>query len=368
MSMRSVSAVVLRILFYNVLILFVIANVAYWAIPIVSLISKSFETPRPSTIDERQLLPNYAGVQWADQHFRELGQLTTGYKSFIGWRRKQFKGQTIVVGGPYFQRRTVNDRSKGDREVYFFGGSTMWGTGAPDSETIPSQFAAITGMRVENFGESAYVAHQGLAMLIQLLEDGHRPNLVIFYDGANEVDIKCRRVLTPTSYVLESRITSALETPKPNPLSFTYFLRPVISLADEIHSAIFPLHAPPDPSTYDCNNDRQKAEAIAENLVRDWTLAKQLVESYGGEFIAALQPVAFFSKTRLDHVELSPELEAQFRVVYPFILMKLARTQQFYDLTAVLDIDEYVYIDFCHVSPNGNRRIAASLAGLAGPH
>ena len=72
-----------------------------------------------------------------------------------------------------------------------------------------------------------------------------------------------------------------METPKPNPLSFTYFLRPVISLADEIHSAIFPLHAPPDPSTYDCNNDRQKAEAIAENLVRDWTLAKQLVKSYG---------------------------------------------------------------------------------------
>jgi hypothetical protein len=159
-----------------------------------------------------------------------------------------------------------------------------------------------------------------------------------------------------------------LETPKPNPLSFTYFLRPVISLADEIHSAIFPLQAPPDPSTYDCNNDRQKAEAIAENLVRDWTLAKQLVESYGGEFIAALQPVAFFSKTRLDHVKLSRELAAQFRVVYPFILMKLARAQQFYDLTAVLDVDEYVYIDFCHVSPNGNRRIAASLAGLAGPH
>ena len=38
------------------------------------------------------------------------------------------------------------------------------------------------------------------------------------------------------------------------------------------------------------------------------------------------------------------------------------------DFTAVLDVDGPVYIDFCHVSPNGNELVADAMAHLIDPH
>jgi hypothetical protein len=110
--------------------------------------------------DPRARLPNYANVTWAPQHFRKLKQAKWDYRSFIGWRRRPFEGATISVGGPYGQRRTIDDGTNEAKTVYFFGGSTMWGTGVRDDGTIPSQFAAAIGYRSENFGETAYTNPQ----------------------------------------------------------------------------------------------------------------------------------------------------------------------------------------------------------------
>ena len=72
-----------------------------------------------------------------------------------------------------------------------FGGSTMWGVGARDEGTIPSLLArdltdrGING-RVKNFGEIGYVSSQQVIALMRELENGVRPEIVIFYDGIND--------------------------------------------------------------------------------------------------------------------------------------------------------------------------------------
>jgi lysophospholipase L1-like esterase len=348
-----------RIITYNVIVLFVLANALYWAIPanhlIYTLVQDSIQTGK----DPRPSLPNYVGIPWAATHYREFEKLQTRYLSHIGWRRENFNGTTIVVEGPYLQRRTVNTAAPNGKSVFFFGGSTMWGTGVDDTGTIPSQFAAITGMHAENFGETGYTAHQNLVLLLRLLEDGLRPETVVFYDGVNDVAHKCRHELTPNSDALEFEISMALKAQKTSPFSFSHFFSPVVSLARQI-KATSPVQmlAPP----YDCASDNKKAEAIAENLVRDWRMAKQLVEAYGGRFIAALQPVSFLSKTKLDHLQFKGELEGQFRSVYPMMLKKLAASEGFHDLTPVVDVDAYLYVDFCHLSTPGNRRVAERIA------
>ena len=312
------------------------------------------ENPGPS-------LPNYVGVPWAATHFREFAKLKTKYLSHIGWRREAFNGTTIVVEGPYLQRRTVNKGAPDGKSVFFFGGSTMWGTAVDNAGTIPSQFAAVTGMHAENFGETGYTAHQSLILLMQLIEDGLRPDTVVFYDGVNDVAHKCRHELTPNSHALEFEIATTLKAQKTSPFSFSHFFRPVTSLAQQINETRAAQRLAP---LYDCASDNKKAAAIAENLARDWRMAKQLVEAYGGRFIAVLQPVAFFSKTKLDHLQLRSELESEFRSVYPMVREKLAASAGFYDLTAVADVDEYLYVDFCHVSTPGNRRVAERIAEL----
>ncbi len=312
----------LKTISYNILIFFVLANVLYWSIPAVNSISDLVKGKREGG--------------------RE-------FQSFLGWRNTP--------------RLTVNDKTSGDRKVYFFGGSTMFGLGAPDSHTLPSLFAAATGMPSENHGEIGYTSHQGLVLLLQLLQSGHRPALVIFYDGVNDVAIKCEQGMTPESHGEEREIRALLRG-SDSPGSFSHYFKPVIRLAERINVQISKALL---ISKYDCDTDAKKAEAIAENLIRDWQFAKLLTESFGGKFIGILQPVSYLSKTRLDHLKLPPGLDRQYQTVYPLIREKIARSSEFHDLVAALDVDENIYTDFNHITPKGNEIVARKIVEIAGP-
>ncbi len=348
-----------KIVAINALVLFIVFNVVIWTICLAVSIHNVLTSEQ--IINRQDLmkakLPNYAGVDWALTHFQELQSLGTKYVSYVEWRRKAFKGKTITISGPYRQRRTVGHTDATKPSVYFFGGSTMWGTGADDAHTIPSQFAQLSGFRVENFGEVAYTSHQSLMLLIQVLQDGHRPNIVVFYDGVNEVTHKCRTELTPWSHAREHQISSALEE---RGYGLQYVARPLVALAKYVSDALF-TSAYRAGGWYNCNSDSTKAQRIADNLIEDWAIARRLVESYSGKFIGVLQPVAFFSDTRLDHLELDNIQRKQYEAVYPLIKTKMTDQPGLYDFTDVLDNPEYIYIDFCHVSPNGNRYVAARI-------
>jgi lysophospholipase L1-like esterase len=351
-----------RTILYNVLIFFIIANVIYWLIPIVGTILR--EGKGLMTI-AGPISPSYSAAEaaWVRTYQTELRRVGFKYRSHIGWRRDTFEGERINIGGRYLQRRTLNDKVSGQRKAYFFGGSTMWAEGSDDAGTIPSQFAAVTGIHSENFGETAYDAHQGLSLLIQVLQAGHRPDLVVFYDGVNDVINKCRQELTPESHALEQRFEQVLRRSGIAD-SFSYYFSPILTVVQNVKRegtrAV-------QGEEHDCHRNPEKAEAIAKNLVRDWDFAKHLVEWHGGKFIGVLQPVAYFSRTRLDHVSLSRNWERQYRTVYPLIQKKLIEAGGYYDLTSALDIDDFLYLDFCHLGPKGNLLMAKKIAEIAGP-
>ncbi len=79
--------------------------------------------------------------------------------------------------------------------LFFFGGSTMWGTDLRDNATIASiaaqQLAAAApkGVAVEitNFGETGYAFTQELIELELQLRSGNVPDVVLFYDGINDM-------------------------------------------------------------------------------------------------------------------------------------------------------------------------------------
>jgi len=240
---------------------------------------------------------------------------------------------------------------------------SMWGTGSNDANTIPSLVTQIGGFRSQNYAENAWTAHQGLSLLIQLLQEGHRPDVVVFYDGVNEVAHKCRRELTPTSHAREHQIRVAVSGTKPQEAyGLQYMLGPLVGLARLVHGRLFGRNA----IAFDCHENPEKAKQIADNLIQDWDVARRLVESYGGKFIGILQPVAYYSGTKLDHIRLNDTQEKQYQAVYPLIREKMAGRPSLHDLTGVLDRDEYIYIDFCHVSPNGNRYVAQKLVEVLG--
>ena len=112
---------------------------------------------------------------------------------------------------------------------------------------------------------------------------------------------------------------------------------------------------------YSCHTNPNKAREVADNLIQDWEMARKLVEAHGGRFIGILQPVAHFSDTKKHHIQLPDIQRKQYEAVYPLIKERMAGRPGLYDFTGVLDHPEYIYIDFCHVSPNGNRYVARRL-------
>lgn len=114
----------------------------------------------------------------------------------------------VYVRNPTFQGKFISVDSSGHRvtpvptataaiplRVFFFGGSTMFGWYQRNENTIPAeasrqlQAAIGSNARVEptNFGVPGRTFTQEIVELILQLRAGARPNIVVFYDGINDV-------------------------------------------------------------------------------------------------------------------------------------------------------------------------------------
>jgi len=352
---------VLRLVLINIRNTLILLALAYFSIPLATAAWSLFEPWFTKPDNKRVHLINYKDEPWAEQHFKEFRETETDYLGYVVWRRKPYSGHTINVDTAERIRVTPPISELPAAPVtYFFGGSTMWGFGARDEMTIPAYYQTISRESAVNYGESGWTAHQSLNQLMELMAVGRRPAGVVFYDGLNEVEQKCRRENNFYSHSNEQRIRDALEYES---TEIGYYLRPIKAAAKSTATAIFGRN-PDNKKVYDCNTDPQKAELVAEALLRDWMIAKYIAESNGARFFAFLQPVAFLSKTRLSHLQpgdLDAELRKQFETVYPLIRAKMRERDIGIDISGILDLDDYYYIDFGHLSPNGNRIIAEGM-------
>jgi len=71
--------------------------------------------------------------------------------------------------------------------VWFLGGSSVFGYGVADHETIPAQLEQIIGRSVTHFGTSNYYSTQENLLLTLYLRVGYRPAMALFLDGINEM-------------------------------------------------------------------------------------------------------------------------------------------------------------------------------------
>jgi hypothetical protein len=315
---------------------------------------------------QEYLLPPYRNEPWAKQHFFEFARLETQYHDFIGWRRTPFSGETITVDRNGFRRHTSNANDPNDAAIWVFGGSTVWGTGSPDNGTIPAQLETLTNRGTFNFGESGYVSHQSLNLLMRQYVLGGKPELVIFYDGVNEVAHKCRRELTFYSASREQQIRERLQI-----RGGSRFLKLFQPLVDGLRVRLpntAKTSSRNDPRYFDCDTDTEKATLIAKNLIQDWNVARRLVEGHGGRFLPVLQPVSYIGAPNLEYLPKSTRdaaLELQFQAVYPKIREQAKKLElTFLDLTSLFDGPVPRYIDFCHVTPEGNKEIALAINEL----
>ncbi|MCE7862671.1 MAG: hypothetical protein DYG99_03915 [Bacteroidetes bacterium CHB5] len=310
--------------------------------------------------EKRNELPNYADDrQLAKDIFHDYHQVSHRYKPFTEWQMLPYAGKTLTIDETGYRVHQPPAKTEAGPVVRFFGGSTMWGEGADDAHTIPALFhSKFKKGTVANHGQLAYNSRQGLETLITLYAQGKQTDVAVFYDGVNDAAFLCPTEINELPGhrlvpMFQNKIYGGKKQVALTILNnlFTENVLLVIRHLKNVNNQ--------NKGLYNCA-DAEKGKEVARMLVETWEMANALVTSRGGKFIAVLQPASYLGKPRLDHLELNEELGVNFRFVYNEVKRLMAERNHtwFVDMTDAFDGDQYIYIDFCHVTAAGNEIIA----------
>jgi len=134
--------------------------------------------------------------------FREFDRLETSrmyvYQPWVEFSERVFHSPLLNIdqAEPLPTRRTVEpaNGAANNRTIWLFGGSTQFGWGVPDNQTIASHLSAIlstdsTHYTVINHGHTSFYSSQEAMLFETLLRHGHKCDIGVFLDGLNECEL-----------------------------------------------------------------------------------------------------------------------------------------------------------------------------------
>ena len=348
------------------IITFAAINIAVFAILLVALNWACGIYLQRTAKSNRAELPNYQdNLEHARAVFADYNRIQHRYEPFVGWKTLPYEGKTTHISKAGLRTHDESKTVTSEQAVVrFFGGSTMWGEGSDDQHTIPALFNDLNpGFKVFNHGQLAYNTRQELDALISVYARNEKADLVIFYDGVNDAAFLCPEVIKELpAHRLVPMYRDKLY------VSGTAMVKEVLRkiFIEDILAVIqkFTAESAGKKALYNCTTDAEKAEAIADMMMKNWEMAHEIVTKRNGTFLAVLQPAAFIGDPRTDHLQLDEELGKNFELIYGLLQKKIADKKYpwIIDLSRAFDTNDYIFIDFCHVSPNGNEIIAREIS------
>lgn len=326
----------------------------------------------------RMLRHSYYSTQdWAAQYWDEHLLVVDRwiYHPYTVWRSLPFEGQQINVDE--HSRRVTPDSVCGEDSyrIYMFGGSTMWGFASPDWGTIPAYLQARMEDRdvcVVNQSDLGFNSTQGLILLMQLIEQGDIPDMVIFYDGTNDV-YTAVQTSEPGSHYYVQNISPVVRGALLKPEESSTLLRDLLL---QTSTARLLLGNPPIPQPDWALPPFDPAflDGVVDVYLENVHMAEALAKQYGFEFFAFVQPVlpivdrdytdeeqAIIWNTHESAVEV-------FRLVYPRWEAAAADDPQLFYFGNILDEQPYpIWVDFNHVTPWGNLAVAHEMNKVVQP-
>lgn len=296
------------------------------------------------------------------------------WRPYVYWRRLPFRGRLITVDGRGL-RRTTNETSEEDAKtkIFFFGGSAIWGTGVSDDFTIPSLLSkrlsqeGIQAFHMFNFGESAYVNTQELIALILELRQGNRPDIVLFYDGVNDIFsvYQNRKAGLP-----QNEIDRTHEFNEKKHLHWDRFLMNhsklilgLLNLRDRFFQSA---------TAFSLRNDQDVEESVVQTLEvyqRNMEIISALSRHYNFDVYFFWQPTVWSKK-----ILAPPETQHAERAYGKFfreVHQKLASSDpaalrnNFYNLSNIFDEEKgQIFSDSYHLLGKGNEIVADTIAEL----
>ena len=346
-------------------------------------------------LDERQFAAAYDGVAYdVATLFREFHATERiVYEPYTIWDRRYHPGDLINIDLEGFRHTANNSDAEDALSVWVFGGSTAWGEGAPDDETIPSHLAGLMNAwgvdtTVKNLGERGYVSTQEVVFLYRELQAGRRPDVVVFYDGINDAAAASNWPEVPGSHVSLHRIRDRFqfgEVPSERRRDFVRSLgiyKASRIVLDRLEARERTARQRQDDADIDITPRHLDANFrfLGGQAVDVWLANRELVMALGSEFgftaLFVLQPSLWTDGKPLHVSErriLAEHLERRAmthimatRAEMSIILGERRRdgtlSSNVHDLAEVFStVEEPVYIDYVHTSGPGYRIVAEAI-------
>lgn len=282
------------------------------------------------------------------------------YKAFVGWRAPQFSGNTINIDSEGFRRNPLSTTFVSEAKIHLFGGSTMWGSGVSDSNTIPSLISKRYQVNTINYGEQAYNSRQALNLFIDNIDKVKPGDVIVFFDGVNDVYHNCRSYNSYNGHFNEFRIASALQRKATNVLILGVIKRSNLYQIARKITGSKKQRTTESQFTNSCSN-YSIARKVADFTIKNWLAVSAIAKSLNAYPLCILQPNPYtLHKTPHSYRKIHAQ---QISAVYPIIKKRAAHLPCFRDLSKIMKHDYYIDT-CCHVNKHGNKVLSEAIWNL----
>ena len=289
------------IIVFNLLVIAVALNVMLAG---VSFIRASLRTVNPVTqkYGNERLAKVYPGKtpQEIDQLLSESWSRPIAYETFTQFTERPFRGQYVNVAEAGFRFSTHQGPWPPDPRafnVFAFGGSTTFGNGVADSETVRRR----TGqpINIYNFGRGYYYSTQERILFEKLLTENQRPQLAIFIDGLNDFTVSYWGDRAHFTSLLEQFFESGSgpQTTEEKLLDLAATL-PIVRIA----ARLFPESESPVTQAPQKLNKEAKARAMLDRYFANKKMIEAIAAAHKVNAAFVWQPVPMFGYDLNSHL------------------------------------------------------------------
>ena len=349
------------------------------ALELLSNICLLIINPTPSSDFHLMKEACYKNAVWLDEYSKEhFASEQFNWKPIVYWRRKPYAGKYININDEGIRATWHKPLKQSNKErtiinIFVFGGSTIWGAISRDNYTIPSQISKLlsennyNNIKVTNYGEDGYISTQEIITLILELQKGNIPDIVIFYDGFNDVfgAIQNGKAATPHNEL--KRVTSFDMISSNKHLQYQAFLSVVKGTATfrliEYIKQKFPQKD--DMVVYGSN---ELAIEVVETYITNVKTIEALGEQFKFKTLFYWQPVIFTKSNLTSYESLQVSKKDYLRnfhdKVYKLIdnSKTLTKDSNFHNLSNIFQSNKNtIYIDQCHITETANNMVAKEI-------
>jgi hypothetical protein len=352
---------------FNTMLVFLIVNGVCWAYLrriAVRPEQPQWEIERRSGKPLKLVHPDLSEADIA-QLMQETWTRTHAYEPFTGHTVRPFAGRFVNVDSNGYRRIAgpAPWPPARERAVFVFGGSTTFGTGVPDGETIPAflqeQLRQQWGAEVSvyNFGRGYYYSSQERVLFAQLLEKGIVPRLAIFIDGLNDF------LLDEPEYSERIRRFIDGDVPRTSLLSR---LPAVVVLRGLLAN----WNSPANAGTSSAVGSRTDSGALIDRYLQNVRMIKALASAYDIPVLFVWQPIPTYKYDLSNHLysgnspwmKNSGDRTGDAYSTFAARLPALGLGEEFLWLADMQeDLAEPLYVDQVHYTGAMNRRIAEAI-------